>query len=35
MVRKVANLVPPFEGGPSEINVALEFAVNSLEVVNI
>ncbi|XP_030943257.1 beta carbonic anhydrase 5, chloroplastic isoform X2 [Quercus lobata] len=35
MVRNVANLVPPFEGGPSETNAALEFAVNSLKVENI
>ncbi|KAF3435086.1 hypothetical protein FNV43_RR22173 [Rhamnella rubrinervis] len=34
-VRNVANLVPPFESGPSETNAALEFAVNSLEVENI
>ncbi|KAF5946487.1 hypothetical protein HYC85_016715 [Camellia sinensis] len=32
VVRNVANLVPPFENGPTETNVALEFAVNSLEV---
>ncbi|KAK9266169.1 hypothetical protein L1049_000016 [Liquidambar formosana] len=35
MVRNVANLVPPFENGPSETNAALEFSVNSLEVKNI
>ncbi|XP_043702829.1 beta carbonic anhydrase 5, chloroplastic isoform X2 [Telopea speciosissima] len=35
MIRNVANLVPPFERGPSETNAALEFAVNSLEVKNI
>ncbi|KAF8411372.1 hypothetical protein HHK36_003921 [Tetracentron sinense] len=35
VVRNVANLVPPFENGPSETNAALEFAVNSLEVENI
>ncbi|KAJ4967912.1 hypothetical protein NE237_014613 [Protea cynaroides] len=35
MVRNVANLVPPFEKGPSETNAALEFAVNSLEVQNL
>ncbi|XP_021899965.1 beta carbonic anhydrase 5, chloroplastic isoform X2 [Carica papaya] len=35
MVRNVANLVPPYEGGPMETNAALEFAVNSLEVENI
>ncbi|CAA6659515.1 unnamed protein product [Spirodela intermedia] len=34
-VRNVANIVPPFEHGPSETNAALEFAVNSLEVGNI
>ncbi|XP_030459308.1 beta carbonic anhydrase 5, chloroplastic isoform X1 [Syzygium oleosum] len=34
-VRNVANLVPPFESGPSETNAALEFAVNSLKVKNI
>ncbi|KAK7363081.1 hypothetical protein VNO77_05210 [Canavalia gladiata] len=35
MIRNVANLVPPFESGPSETNAALEFAVNSLEVEHI
>ncbi|GAB2292029.1 hypothetical protein Dimus_026277 [Dionaea muscipula] len=35
MLRNVANLVPPFEKGPSETNAALEFAVNSLEVENV
>ncbi|GMP38908.1 hypothetical protein CsSME_00009977 [Camellia sinensis var. sinensis] len=35
VVRNVANLVPPFENGPTETNAALEFAVNSLEVENI
>lgn len=34
-VRNVANLVPPFENGPSETNAALEFSVNTLEVGNI
>ncbi|KAK7328103.1 hypothetical protein VNO77_22199 [Canavalia gladiata] len=34
-IRNVANLVPPFESGPSETNAALEFAVNSLLVENI
>ncbi|KAL4363883.1 hypothetical protein GQ457_04G003540 [Hibiscus cannabinus] len=34
-VRNVANMVPPYESGPSETNAALEFAVNSLEVENI
>ncbi|WRX31234.1 Carbonic anhydrase - like 7 [Theobroma cacao] len=32
MIRNVANLVPPFENGPSETNAALEFAVKTLEV---
>ncbi|KAI8010690.1 putative MO25-like protein [Camellia lanceoleosa] len=31
VVHNVANLVPPFENGPTETNAALEFAVNSLE----
>ncbi|CAK7355204.1 unnamed protein product [Dovyalis caffra] len=35
VVRNVANMVPPYENGPSETNAALEFAVNSLEVENI
>lgn len=35
MVRNIANLVPPFERGPTETNAALEFAVNSLKVENI
>ncbi|CAN0921295.1 Beta carbonic anhydrase 5, chloroplastic [Linum grandiflorum] len=35
VVRNVANLVPPFESGPSETKAALEFAVNSLKVQNI
>lgn len=35
MVRNVANLVPPFESGPTETNAALEFAVNALKVKNI
>ncbi|XP_021776274.1 beta carbonic anhydrase 5, chloroplastic-like isoform X1 [Chenopodium quinoa] len=34
-VRNVANLVPPFETGPSETKAALEFSVNALEVENI
>ncbi|PON98317.1 Carbonic anhydrase [Trema orientale] len=34
-VRNIANLVPPFEKGPSETNAALEFAVNTLEVENV
>ncbi|KAA0065088.1 hypothetical protein IC582_006359 [Cucumis melo] len=35
MVRNVANIVPPWENGPTETNAALEFAVNTLEVENI
>lgn len=35
VIRNVANLVPPFENGPTETNAALEFAVNALEVQNI
>ncbi|KAK2983162.1 hypothetical protein RJ640_018507 [Escallonia rubra] len=35
VIRNVANLVPPFENGPTETNAALEFSVNSLEVENI
>ncbi|KAL9377663.1 hypothetical protein Peur_028998 [Populus x canadensis] len=35
VVRNVANMVPPYENGPSETNAALEFAVNSLKVENI
>ncbi|KAJ0961198.1 hypothetical protein J5N97_000820 [Dioscorea zingiberensis] len=31
----VANLVPPFQHGASEVNAGLEFAVNSLQVANI
>ncbi|KAJ1396531.1 Carbonic anhydrase [Sesbania bispinosa] len=34
-IRNVANLVPPFESGPSETNAALEFAVNTLLVENL
>ncbi|KAJ1434908.1 Carbonic anhydrase [Sesbania bispinosa] len=34
-IRNVANLVPPFESGPSETNAALEFAVNTLLVENV
>lgn len=34
-VRNVANLVPPFESGPSETKAALEFSVNTLQVENI
>ncbi|KAJ4851197.1 hypothetical protein Tsubulata_024370 [Turnera subulata] len=35
VVRNVANMVPPYENGPTETNAALEFAVNSLKVGNI
>ncbi|XP_027357137.1 beta carbonic anhydrase 5, chloroplastic-like isoform X2 [Abrus precatorius] len=35
MIRNIANLVPPFESGPSETNAALEFAVNTLQVENL
>ncbi|KAF7843013.1 beta carbonic anhydrase 5, chloroplastic [Senna tora] len=35
MIRNVANLVTPFENGPTETNAALEFAVNTLKVENI
>ncbi|XP_065881966.1 beta carbonic anhydrase 5, chloroplastic-like isoform X4 [Euphorbia lathyris] len=35
MVRNVAKLVPSFEKGPTETNVAIEFAVNTLQVENI
>ncbi|KAJ6691092.1 CARBONIC ANHYDRASE [Salix koriyanagi] len=35
VVRNVANMVPPYENGPSETNAGLEFAVNSLKVENI
>lgn len=35
VVRNVANLVPPYENGPTETNAALEFAVNSVKVENI
>ncbi|XP_068641230.1 beta carbonic anhydrase 5, chloroplastic-like [Aristolochia californica] len=34
-VRNIANLVPPFESGPSETKAALEFSVNTLQVRNI
>lgn len=34
-VRQVANLVPPFESGPSETKAAMEFSVNTLLVENI
>ncbi|XP_022131314.1 beta carbonic anhydrase 5, chloroplastic-like [Momordica charantia] len=34
-IRNVANIVPPWENGPTETNAALEFAVNTLEVENI
>ncbi|CAN6686213.1 unnamed protein product [Malus baccata var. baccata] len=35
VVRNIANLVPPFESGPSETNAALEFSVNFLKIENI
>ncbi|XP_054789608.1 beta carbonic anhydrase 5, chloroplastic-like isoform X1 [Prosopis cineraria] len=35
MIRNVANLVTPFENGPTETNAALEFAVTTLKVENI
>lgn len=35
VIRNVANLVPHYENGPTEVNAALEFAVNSLNVENI
>ncbi|KAG6741458.1 hypothetical protein POTOM_054718 [Populus tomentosa] len=35
VIRNVANMVPPYENGPSETNAGLEFAVNSLKVENI
>ncbi|XP_010530643.1 PREDICTED: beta carbonic anhydrase 5, chloroplastic isoform X2 [Tarenaya hassleriana] len=34
-VRNIANLVPPYESGPSETKAALEFSVNFLNVENI
>ncbi|CAE6161496.1 unnamed protein product [Arabidopsis arenosa] len=34
-VRNIANLVPPFESGPTETKAALEFSVNTLNVENI
>ncbi|KAL5096470.1 hypothetical protein RYX36_000797 [Vicia faba] len=34
-IRNIANLVPTFESGPTEVNAALEFAVNTLLVENI
>ncbi|CAJ2648911.1 unnamed protein product [Trifolium pratense] len=34
-IRNIANLVPTFESGPSEVNAALEFSVNTLQVENI
>ncbi|KAF8047022.1 hypothetical protein N665_3258s0007, partial [Sinapis alba] len=34
-VRNIANLVPPYESGPSETKAALQFSVNTLEVENI
>ncbi|KAF3644477.1 Beta carbonic anhydrase 5, chloroplastic [Capsicum annuum] len=35
VVRNIANLVPPYETGPSETKAALEFSVNTLKVKNI
>ncbi|KAJ7946778.1 Carbonic anhydrase [Quillaja saponaria] len=35
ILRNIANLVPPFENGPTETNAALEFSVNSLKVENV
>lgn len=35
VVRNIANLVPPYETGPSEVKAALEFSVNTLKVENI
>lgn len=35
LVRNIANLVVPFEKGPSETQAALQFSVNTLEVENI
>ncbi|XP_008454466.2 beta carbonic anhydrase 5, chloroplastic isoform X1 [Cucumis melo] len=35
LVRNIANLVIPFENGPSETQAALQFSVNTLEVENI
>ncbi|KAE9448382.1 hypothetical protein C3L33_19732, partial [Rhododendron williamsianum] len=35
VIRNVANLVPPFENGPTETNAALEFAVNSVLVIRV
>ncbi|XP_055812454.1 beta carbonic anhydrase 5, chloroplastic-like isoform X2 [Solanum dulcamara] len=35
VVRNIANLVPPYETGPSETKAALEFSVNTLKVENI
>ncbi|XP_060201959.1 beta carbonic anhydrase 5, chloroplastic-like [Lycium barbarum] len=35
IVRNIANLVPPYETGPSETKAALEFSVNTLKVENI
>ncbi|KAM0948982.1 putative carbonic anhydrase [Dioscorea sansibarensis] len=34
-IRNIANLVPPFQHGASEVSAGLEFAVNSLQVANI
>lgn len=35
VIRNIANLVPSYQNGPSEVNAALDFAVNSLDVENI
>nr|GMD02822.1 beta carbonic anhydrase 5, chloroplastic isoform X2 [Ipomoea batatas] len=35
VIRNIANLVPSYENGPSEVNAALDFAVNTLCVENI
>lgn len=35
VVRNIANLVPPYETGPSETKAALEFSINTLKVKNV
>ncbi|CAH9130622.1 unnamed protein product [Cuscuta epithymum] len=35
VIRNIANLVPPCVNGPSEVNAALDFSVNTLGVENI
>ncbi|CAH9081946.1 unnamed protein product [Cuscuta europaea] len=35
VIRNIANLVPPYDNGPSEVNAALDFSVNTLAVENI